>query len=129
MAEKNTKKKIGRPPKLEFVNLGELEAYAGLGLSNQDIALLLKVSVDTLDRKKGKDDTFAEAIKRGQAKAKGSVTKALFDSARGGNITAQIFWLCNRASDEWQNVQKIENEHKGRIKLEIVYGKNNRKGK
>lgn len=36
------------------------------------------------------------------------VVTALFDSAIGGNVTAQIFILKNRQPEKWRDVQQIE---------------------
>lgn len=118
-----TKKKAGRPRKLEHINLEMVTKYAMLGMTQNDIAFLLDVHPTTLTRNKTKED-FANAIKRGQQQSEISVTKALFDSARSGNVTAQIFWLCNRAKDKWKNVHKIEHsgdeEHPVKIVLQGV---------
>jgi len=43
------------------------------------------------------------------------VEDALFKSALGGNITAQIFWLKNRAPDRWKD--RYEGQVSGEIKL------------
>ncbi len=43
------------------------------------------------------------------------VEDSLYAAAVKGNITAQIFWLCNRAPGEWTNVHKIE--HKGKLEI------------
>lgn len=36
-----------------------------------------------------------------------SVEDALYASALKGNVTAQIFWLKNRASDRWKDVKEV----------------------
>jgi len=46
---------------------------------------------------------LAEAIKKGKHKGLAVITNALFDKAKGGDTTAQIFYLKNRAPDEWKD--------------------------
>lgn len=36
-----------------------------------------------------------------------TVEDALFATALKGNVTAQIFWLKNRASDRWKDVKEV----------------------
>lgn len=55
-----------------------------------------------------------EASKRGQI---GVAEDSLYKNVVRGNITAQIFFLCNRARDKWQNVNKVE--HGGNINLTL----------
>ncbi|MBU1672133.1 MAG: hypothetical protein KKF41_08555 [Actinobacteria bacterium] len=38
----------------------------------------------------------------------GEVESALLERAKAGNVTACIFWLCNRAPDYWRDVKKVE---------------------
>ena len=43
-------------------------------------------------------------MKKGRLSAIGKVSNALFDSALSGNVTAQIFYLKNRAPEMYQDV-------------------------
>lgn len=54
------------------------------------------------------DKKFAAAVEKGEENRTRRVEDALFQNARTGNVTAQIFWLCNRAKGRWENVQKME---------------------
>lgn len=49
------------------------------------------------------------------------VVDSLFNQAITGNVTAIIFWLCNRGPAEWSNTHyikgKLEHEHKGSITI------------
>lgn len=74
------------------INLEEVERLAGLGLTEEEIALSLGVSTDTLARRKQGIAAFAEAIKRGKAKAGGEVANALFQQALAGNVAAAIWY-------------------------------------
>jgi len=64
---------------------------AGLGVSQDDIARIVKCSPKTL-RKRCRDD-----LDCGAAEANAIVSGCLFAAAKGGNIAAQIFWLKSRA--------------------------------
>jgi hypothetical protein len=64
---------------------------AGLGVPQVDIARIVQCSPKTL-RKRCRDD-----LNCGVAEANAIVSGCLFAAAKGGNITAQIFWLKTRA--------------------------------
>src|SRR6516162_4961623 len=64
---------------------------AGLGVPQGDIARIVQCSPKTL-RKRCRDD-----LDCGAAEANAIVSGCLFAAAKGGNITAQIFWLKSRA--------------------------------
>ena len=64
---------------------------AGLGVSQDDIARIVRCSPKTL-RKRCRDD-----LDCGAAEANAIVSNCLFAAAKGGNIAAQIFWLKSRA--------------------------------
>ncbi len=54
------------------------------------------------------DKEFADAALKAKDSRIEIVEDALFNRASRGNVTAQIFFLCNRAPERWKNVQKIE---------------------
>jgi len=83
------------------IDLKEVERLAGLGLTQEQIAVSLGVSPRTLDNRKAESAEFAQAIKKGQASAITEVSNALFQNAMGGNVTAQIFFLKARA--QWKD--------------------------
>lgn len=87
------------------------EYLAGQGLSKKQIAYCLGIGESTLYEKQKKDPEFMEALKRGQAKGLETVTNALFESAKDGNVTAQIFYLKNRDPEAWKD--RRQNEHSG----------------
>ena len=63
---------------------------AGLGVPQDDIARIVRCSPKTL-RKRCRDD-----LDCGVAEANAIVSGCLFAAAKGGNTTAQIFWLKSR---------------------------------
>ena len=64
---------------------------AGVGVRQDDIAKIVGCAPKTL-RKRCRED-----LDRGVAEANAMVSGCLFASAKGGNVTAQIFWLKSRA--------------------------------
>jgi len=121
--------KVGRPTDYKPEFLEKVRAFSGLGLSQQDMANLLGVPPGTFDCWVKRKPEFARAIKEGRSTANASVTRSLFNSALGqmqrikcpkclevfehrgfGNVVAAIFWLCNRAPEEWKNIQKQQIE-------------------
>ena len=67
---------------------------AGIGVPQDDIARIIGCAPKTL-RKRLRDD-----LDRGTAEANAIVSGSLFAAAKGGNVTAQIFWLKTRA--QWR---------------------------
>jgi len=56
------------------------------------------------------DTEFAELVAHTEQSATLCVEDALWNKAVDGNVTAMIFWLCNREADRWKNVNKVEVE-------------------
>jgi len=106
MAVKKTKpkKKTAGRPKIE-IDLEKVERLAMTCDSKADIARILGISMDTLNRREKEYADFADAVKRGQSKAMSFVTGKLMKAIEGGNITALIFWLkCHG----WREINRTE---------------------
>jgi hypothetical protein len=96
---------VGR--KRIHIDLAEVERLAGLGLAQEEIALSLGVSLATITRRARDFDDFAEAIKRGKARAGGEVANALFQQALAGNVAAAIWYeKTRRGITEHQELAK-----------------------
>lgn len=93
---------------IKEVDPGKVEALAAQGLTVEEIAGCLGVSRTTLYNRMGSEVDVLDAIKRGRAKGLATVTNALFQSAKGGNTTAQIFYLKNRGPKEWRDRRETE---------------------
>ncbi len=88
--------------------LEKAETMAGNGLTKEQIAINLGISYSTLMQKQRANKQFLQAIKDGQAKGINTVANSLFETANGGNVAAQIFYLKNRDSDNWKDKQDLE---------------------
>jgi len=101
------KKKMGRPSKLDALDLNEVEEMAGLGLTDDEIGLVIGVSTVTINAWKKRTD-FLNALKAGKVKADQKVSLSLYRKALTGDTTACIFWLKNRQRDRWRDKQDHE---------------------
>lgn len=155
MADVEKKKnKIGRPKEyiVDKVNLEQIEKIASLGMTDVEIGYILGVNESTVNSWK-KDPQFAQALKKGKAKADAKVVESLYRRATGydhedtyfatyeGNIltqayvkhyppdvTAQIFWLKNRRRDEWKDRWELTGADGKSIFDGIVYSITTRNG-
>jgi len=84
----------------------QVEAMAAYGIPEIDIAAVPGVDPKTL-RKHYRDE-----LDLGETKANAQVAGFLFNSARNGNVTAQIFWHKTRA--RWRETP-LELRHSGSI--------------
>ena len=108
MAKKKSKNPVGRP-KFEVTPevLENTRRFMAQGLTKEQCAASLGISVSTFQLYQAKYSEFSEAIKRGEAMGIEEVTNALFENATlERDNTAIIFYLKNRAG--WVDKQ----EHK-----------------
>ena len=87
--------------------LEEIERLAARGLSQKQVCLALGFSESWWHEKKPIIPELLESYKKGQAKGLADVTNALYESAMSGTPVAQIFYLKNRAPNEWADVQSV----------------------
>jgi hypothetical protein len=69
----------------------QVEAMAAYGIPETDIGAILGIDPKTLRKH------YREELDLGGTKANAQVAGFLFNSAKDGNVTAQIFWLKTRA--------------------------------
>ena len=74
------------------LDLKQIEALAGRGLTQEEICYSLGISRDTLDRRKKDSAVFAESIKRGRAQSHAVIANALYELAKGGNLGAIVWY-------------------------------------
>lgn len=74
------------------IDLKKAEELAGRGLTLDEIALSLGVSIRTLHRRKSLTAELALAIKKGRVKTRVDVANALYEECMKGNLGA-IIWF------------------------------------
>lgn len=84
----------------------QVEALAAYGIPEPDIGRVVGIDPKTLRKH------YREELDLGETKANAQVAGFLFNSAKNGNVTAQIFWLKTRA--KWREVP-TELRHSGVI--------------
>jgi hypothetical protein len=99
------------------IDYEKLYNLAKIGLSEEQIAISLGISVSTIARRKRDDDTFAETLKAGKQAGITSVTNSLFESATADkpNTSAQIFYLKNRGG--WRDRTEVDANVSGGIEV------------
>ena len=95
-----------RAHKPDAAHRRQVEAMAAYGIPADDISRVVGIDPKTL-RKHYRDE-----LDLGETKANAQVAGFLFNSARNGNVTAQIFWLKTRA--RWRETP-VELKHSGSI--------------
>lgn len=134
--------KPGRKDKWSLMEMPDklilVEGWCRDGLTEEQIAANLGISVALLNKWKKRHPEFKEALKRGKEPADREVENALFKAAKGydyyeetvttkgevvqvrkyqpPNITAAIFWLKNRKPHEWRDKQ----EHKVDMTQQVI---------
>ena len=114
------------------------EHLASRGLNNKQICAKLNIHEDTFYTWMKEKPVFSDAIKRGRELSIANVVNALYEAAVGEckdatlyqekgvsgemetvkkttrrlapNLTACIFYLCNRSRDDWRNVNDVGNK-------------------
>ena len=99
----------------------KVEMFAAQGLTIGQIADCLDIGRSTLYSHMGGKAELKDAVKRGRAKGVGTVTNSLFQSAKGGNVTAQIFYLKNRQPDKWRDRRHHEVTGKDGKAIEMAW--------
>ena len=87
-----------------------LKGWRRNGLTQEEIAKNIGISVRTLYIWKGKHKEIEEALKLGKEEANFLIENALFNKARSGNTTAMIFWLKNNWRQKYNDSNKTEEE-------------------
>ena len=84
----------------------QVEALAAYGIPEADISGVVRIDPKTLRKH------YREELDLGETKANAQVAGFLFNAAKNGNVTAQIFWLKTRA--KWRE-SPVELKHSGAI--------------
>ena len=105
--KKATGKKRG--PKKTEIDLVKVEKLASQGLNKSQVAAMCGLKESQWYARENENPEITEAYKRGKAKGVLTISNALFEQARSGNTTAQIFFL--KAQGGWR--ENIRLEHTG----------------
>lgn len=89
-------------PKIE-INLQHVETLAANGLTQQQIADSLGISVSTIESRLRESEEFKDAIKKGKAKGVAVIANQLFEKAKSGDTTSMIFFLKTQAGWKEKN--------------------------
>ena len=89
-------------------NLLRLQGWAIDGLIDAQIAENIGIGESTLAHWKARSKAIREALKKGKDSADREIENALFETAKAGNVTAQIFWLKNRKAQQWRDGKSLE---------------------
>jgi hypothetical protein len=84
----------------------QVEAMAAYGIPADDISRVVGIDSKTLRK------YYRDELDLGETKANAQVAGFLFNSAKSGNVTAQIFWLKTRA--RWRETP-VELRHSGSV--------------
>jgi hypothetical protein len=90
----------GTPPFVPTEDQRKLVKQASIFMTNAQVADFIGISETTLKK------YFPEELKLGAKQANINVGSALYKSAMGGNVTAQIFWCKTRL--QWKEVDRTE---------------------
>jgi len=113
---------VGRP-KFEINEeiLNKTESLMAKGLTKEQCAGMLGVSVSTFMLYQAENSEFSEAIKKGQASGIDQVTNALFENATvGKDNVAIIFWLKNRGGGSWVDKQEVQSTIEQRHVIDLT---------
>ena len=81
---------------------------AGLGLSNDQIAECLDMSRSSFYKCLQKNADFRDSLEKARSKAVMEISNALYESARAGNVKAQIYFLRYRDPQNWNVTKRVE---------------------
>jgi len=127
------RKNQGRPTKYEIRYNNQAYRHCLLGATNDDLALLFEINVDTINQWMKVHPKFSDSVKRGRIYADQKVSLSLFQKATGykksvtkvfqfqgsavqaeyreyfpPDTTAAIFWLKNRRPTTWRDRHNLD---------------------
>lgn len=106
---------MARPTKYtaEMCERVKSPAVMAAGATLSSIAQACDVSIPTVQLWMERHEQFSAAVKEARDIVDDSAESSMMRSIRAGNVTAQIFWLCNRRPDRWRHVQRVEHTGEG----------------
>lgn len=100
-------------PKFEITDdvCKKAQSLAAQGLTLEQTAHSLGISYQTLNERRKEFTQFSEAIELGKAKGIATVTNALFNKAKEGDVPAIKYYLNNRDNGNWKDKIYGETDH------------------
>lgn len=100
--------KRGRPPKA--IDIEKLRSLAAIHCTDEEIASVLQISVDTLSRRKKEDPAVLEALEGGRNQGKASLRRLQWEAAKKGNAVMLIFLGKNilKQRDKFEDEGKVD---------------------
>ena len=95
---------MAKPKYEEYVlpRLEEVRDWARNGATDEEIWKRLGIGRQSFYTYKNAHTEFSEVLKHSKEYCDGQIENALFEAAKAGNVTAQIFWLKNRRPKVWR---------------------------
>jgi hypothetical protein len=102
----------------------EYLAALARGMRKGEAAAAVELNVATINTYRKKDPAFAAAEVEAETQASEVIESALWELARGGHLTAIMFWLQNRAPSRWQDMRRVQKTvtHEGTVTHELEAG-------
>jgi DNA-binding XRE family transcriptional regulator len=91
-----------------------VQLHSSIGTTQEDIAEILGITRRTLFK------YYRPELKLALAKANATIGGMLFNKAKGGDVTAAIFWMKTRA--RWSERHVIAGDDENPIKMEHSFG-------
>jgi hypothetical protein len=109
-------KKMGRP-KIK-VDLKQVEALAAIGCTDEEIVIILDISLSTLKNRKNSDADFVAAMKKGKAIMRSSIRRLQMAAAKKGNAT-MLIWLGKQHLDQTDRPYELYRDGEQSININI----------
>jgi len=91
-----------------------VKAMVGYGITLEDIATVIGIDRKTLSLR------YPTEIANGAIEANAQVAQSLFKAAKGGNMTAAIWWTKTRMG--WKETVRLGGEDGGAIVFQVLTG-------
>lgn len=101
------------------IDLKAVEDAAADGLNEAEVAARLGISADTIGRRKKDTAGFADAIKKGRARADAEVSNQLFMKVRAGELGAIVWYEKTRKGYS----DRVDNNSTGGVTVRVIYEK------
>ena len=103
-----------KPRRITVKLLKQVEQLSSRGLSQKQVCHSLGFSESWWHDKKNKSPELQEPFEKGATQGVLVIANSLFEAARSGNITAQLFYLKCRSPAQW-----IDNQNSTNIQVNL----------